>query len=199
MKRTNKPIVIGLTGSLAMGKSTATRMFKTLGAAVFCADKAVHEILKHNHNTQKRIINLFPECLWAGRMSRKRLGNIVFGKSDEIKKLERILHPYIEKQLNSFIKKNNQAKIILLDIPLLFEKGWHKKCDFTVCVACSLKTQKERALRRKTMNEKKLKNIVKKQMNLKDKKRMADFVISSEHGLKQMRKEIHTLWDTIHA
>lgn len=198
-KKNKKPILIGLTGSLAMGKSTATKMLAALGAIVFCADKAVHEIIKENKEAQNKIIKSFPESLWAGKISRKRLGNLVFRRNCEIKKLEKILHPYVKEEMLCFIKKNKKKEVILFDIPLLFEENWDKKCDITMCVYAPLSIQKERALKRKNMTSQKLKEILKQQMSSLEKCKRADFVVSSGNGKDKMHKDILNIWEQINA
>ncbi len=116
-------IVIGLTGSIATGKSFVARCFLKLGAAVFDADKNVHELLTFGGKAVKTVRELFPESYHEGEICRRRLGEIVFSDSSKRKKLEEIIHPLVDKSRKDFLKqcKKDKVKIAVLEIPLLFE------------------------------------------------------------------------------
>jgi dephospho-CoA kinase len=192
----NKFLVIGLTGSIGMGKSTALKMFEALGLPVFCADKEVHNLLKNDETTRAKIIKLFPESKVGNRICRKRLGRLIFADESKREKLEKILHPKIWAARKSFLKeaRAQKAKAALLDIPLLFETGAEAQCDLTICVSARAATQKERVLARKNMTPALFRGIIKRQMSDKEKRSRATFVIKSDNGKVAMRREIKELW-----
>ncbi len=194
-----KPFLIGLTGSIGMGKSTAAKRFASLGVPVFCADQVVHALLSKEGPAKTKIMKLFPESLSAGQISRTKLGALVFDDSEKRKRLEKILHPLVRKAEKVFWTKakKEKAQAVLFDIPLLFETGSDKKCDITLCVSASPQIQKERALRRKNMTEVKFRAIVKRQMSDAEKRRRATFVIRSDEGKADMYRQIKVIWKKI--
>ncbi len=194
-------VILGLTGSICMGKSTVANMFKQLDIPVFDADKVVHNLL-----SMKKIIQIvgeaFPELLINGFIDRKILGKQVFDDEQALKKLENILHPIVFEEKNKFIKLNekNKETIVVLDIPLLFETGWNNFCDFVIVVDAPDSVQKTRALSRSGMTVQKFEKIKKQQMSNDIKRMKADFVVSTdlkEHEtlqqlvkiIKEIRKE----------
>lgn len=197
--KNKKPLLIGLTGSFAMGKSTAARMFADLGVMVFCADKAVHKILSCEERKNQKLYKKFPSAFIHGKIDRKILGALVFKNDLKMKELENILHPLVEKERKLFLKeaRKQKAKTVLFDIPLLFETGADKKCDVTICVSASLKIQKERAQARKNMTPSLFRAILKRQMPDKEKRQLASFVLRSDKGKGDMRRQIKALYQQL--
>jgi len=148
---------------------------------------------------KEKITKAFPASLWAGRISRKRLGTLVFGNDKKMEELESIIHPFISQDIKAFMKIYQKEKTILLDIPLLFESGWDHFCDKTICVTASKQTQETRALKRKNMTRSKLKAILSRQMSDKAKRQRADIILSSEMSKKDMRQQIKKIWNEIYA
>lgn len=194
-----KPLIIGLTGSIGMGKSTAARMLAKKGALLFDADAIVHEALAKGGAAEKKIMRLFPQSVRAGKISRKKLGALVFQDSAKRKKLEAVLHPLVwrARQKKIALAKKKGIDIIVLEIPLLFETGEDKKCDKTLCVSATQKTQKERVFRRSQMTEKKWKAIMVLQMKDREKRKRADFVIRTDKGLADTRRQLDVIWQKI--
>ncbi len=197
MKMKKTPLlIIGLTGSIGMGKSTAARFLAGKGARLFDADKAVRNALSLDGTIKKKVARLIPESVRAGKISRKILGDIVFQNARKRKALEAILHPWVWRQREKFLKEARAqgAKAVVLDVPLLFETGEDKKCDVTLCLTAARKIQKERVLKRKAMTEKKWKAIVKTQMPDREKRKKADFVVRTDGGLVDMRRQLKDFW-----
>ncbi|HBM90257.1 MAG TPA: dephospho-CoA kinase [Rhodospirillaceae bacterium] len=194
-----KPLLIGLTGSIGMGKSTAAKRFAALGLPVFCADDVVHILLAEEGSAKTKIMKLFPQAIQAGQISRKKLGKLVFEDSEKREKLEKVLHPLVRKAEKTFWEKAKKDKVraVLFDIPLLFETGVDKKCDITLCVSASAEIQKERVLRRKNMTEDRFHAILKQQMPDAEKKRRATFIITSDDERGDMYRQIKILWAKI--
>lgn len=191
-----RPLLIGLTGSIGMGKSVTARLFEKEGAAVFCADSVARSFLRPGGKAEKKIKTLFPEALWRGHISRKRLGAIVFADPSARKKLEKILHPLVFAARAAFIERAARKKqsAVLLDIPLLFETGEDKKVDVIVCVSAPKKTQEKRVLKRKNMTRSKLRSILASQWPDEKKRRRATYVVKTDKGLADARRQVKNIW-----
>ena len=208
-------IIIGITGSIGMGKSTAGSMFEYLGVPVHDSDAAVHELLKFGSEAWYALAAAFPFYSYPqiyGRkhffnpfkdtirfLRRDQLGKIVFNNDKEREKLEAILHPYVQKSQKEFIKaqRNMGRDLIALDIPLLFETGADGRVDYTVNVTAPGFLQRARVMARPNMSEKKFANILKRQMPDGEKSARADFVVHSGLGRAHMMKDIRRVLSII--
>lgn len=128
--------IIGLTGSIGMGKSTAALILRDMGFPIYSADAAVHKVLKKGGTAVAPVARLFPETLKRGAIDRKLLGHAVFGQPKKLRQLEHIVHPLLREEERAFIDKarKSRARAAILEIPLLFETGAEKRCDITLCV-----------------------------------------------------------------
>ncbi len=190
-------IVIGLTGSIAMGKTTIAKQFARCGAAVLDSDAVVHKLLDENGAAVAEVGRLFPAARKGNAIDRRVLGQEVFGRPEKLRKLEATLHPLVRKAQDDFIRKAAAHKkdIVVLDIPLLFETEGEKRCDYTVLVLSPAFLQKQRALARPHMTEEKLKHILARQMRNSEKIKRADFVVFTGIGkynsLKMVKRIIN--------
>jgi len=187
-------IIIGLTGSIGMGKSTAAYFLKTMGIDVHDSDKAVHDSLQPKGTAFEEIAVTFPEC-WDKKkriIDKKKLGDIVFHDDEALKKLEQILHPIAKKSQMDFIKSQRAIgkKICVLEIPLLFETGADKRVDYVACVTAPYIIQRRRVLQRKGMSDEKFKQILKRQLPNNIKCARSDFVITTGLGRTQTFKDL---------
>lgn len=192
-KKTGKgPLCLGLTGSIGMGKSTAAEMFSSLGVPVFCADKAAREAVENEPETIKKIRKAFPEVVKKGKVDRGALGACVFEDQKSLEKLENILHPRVESARKRFLEqaRKKKKKIVLFDIPLLFETCGEKNCHAVICVSAPKSVQKKRVLSREGMTLKKFQAVLKRQFPDVRKRRLADFVLRTDKGKKAMRRQI---------
>jgi dephospho-CoA kinase len=175
--------IIGLTGSIAMGKSFITQQFLNFGVPVFDCDIEVAKILSNNQEVKADISKIFPAACINGEIDKKKLGEIVFNNKKAKERLEEIIYPVLDKEIDSFIKDNQlkKEKVVILDIPLLFEKGYEKKYNFDHIILASAPfyIQKKRALKRPNMTEEKLEAILKTQLSNMIKKKKADFIINT--------------------
>ncbi|MEM9966570.1 MAG: dephospho-CoA kinase [Pseudomonadota bacterium] len=171
--------LLGLTGSIGMGKSTTAKMFADAGCAVWDADAAVHRLYAQGGAAVKPLSKLFPSAVTAGCVSREVLKSIIATDPSALKRIEEIVHPLVAEDRAQFIAEI-QADIVVLDIPLLFEKGGEKRVNAVACVDVDPVTQKQRVLARGTMDEKQFLNILAKQMPNSDKCARADYVIMTE-------------------
>lgn len=177
-------IVIGLTGGIGMGKSTLAAQFARLGAKICSADAIVHKLLSKDGAAVKSISKHFPGTVKNGAVDRKTLGEIVFADKKKLKQLEDILHPLVVKEENAFIEKARRkgAKLVVLDIPLLFETKAEKRFHVTALASAPQFLQKQRVLKRPNMTPAKFDRIIASQMAERAKRRRADLVILTGLG-----------------
>jgi len=187
-----KTKILGLTGSIGMGKTTTSLLFKFQGIPVFDSDKTVHKLISSDLKTINEINKIFPLSVTDGKIDRKKLGNEVFNNEDKLKKLENILHPLVRNKRDKFIKKSirNRFPIVLLDIPLLFETNTNKICDYTIVVTAPFFIQKSRVLKREGMTNDKFYKILDKQLADSIKRKKADFIIFSNMGRHLALKKV---------
>ena len=181
--------LIGLTGSIGMGKSTTARQFADEGCAVWDADAAVHRLYAKGGAAVAPMAQAFPEAVIDGAVSRDVLKAIIARDATALRRIEQIVHPLVGQDRARFIE-GAAADIIVLDIPLLFETGGEARVDATVCVTVDADTQRARVLARGTMTEAQLATILAKQMPDADKRARADYVIvtdTPEHAAAQVR------------
>lgn len=193
--------IIGLTGSIGMGKSVTANLFRSLGVPVFDSDSYVHELLQGA--AVEPISKIFPASFDKKhkRIDRQALGKIVFADAEAKKTLEQILHPLIWGAQQKFLThhKKLKAPYVVLDIPLLFETGRDQICDITVCVTAPAFLQKNRVMARPHMTEEKFAAIIKSQMPDAQKRMLADIVIPTGAGKAFTLQKIKKLLDSGHA
>ena len=179
-------IIIGITGSIGMGKTTVSNMLRILKIPVFDSDKKVKEILERNSYIIDKISKLWPESVSLNqkqkKVNKKILSNKIFESKKERKKLERIIHPLVKKERKSFLKKFKKYFIVGLDIPLLYETGMDKECDYIFLVHTTKKIQRKRVLKRQNMTEKKFELINNSQWNFEKKEKEKPFIINTSFG-----------------
>ena len=176
--------VLGLTGSIAMGKSTASAMLRRMGVLVHDADRVVHELLKRRGPASESIASTFPGVVRNGIVDRAALGALVFEDRAKLAKLESILHPLVRIDERAFLARARarRQRLIVLDIPLLFETGAEARCDGVMVVSAPRLVQLRRALDRKGMTRARLAAIEARQVPDAEKRRRADRVIPTGLG-----------------
>lgn len=174
-----KPIVLGLTGSIATGKSTVAGMFAKRNIPIYDADKAVHELYEGEAVAPMR--NLFPEAIINGKIDRAALSKQVVGNAENLAKLEALIHPMVQQKMHKFLNQaaEDKEELAILEIPLLFETGKNYPTDFVAVTFCDPEIQKQRALARPGMTEEKLDAIIARQMPQHEKRTRADFEIDT--------------------
>lgn len=190
--------ILGLTGSIGMGKSTTAKLFAEAGVPVYDADAAVHQL--YEGEAAPAIEAAFPGTTANGKVDRPKLSARVVHDPAAIKQLEQIVHPMLGASRQKFFADAEAAKapVVVLDIPLLFETGGEKRVDAVVVVSTSPEIQRERVLARGTMDEAKLDAIIAKQTPDAEKRRRADFVVDTSHGLEPVRAQItHILAEVV--
>jgi dephospho-CoA kinase len=178
-------IVLGLTGSIGMGKSTAAAMLRRLGVPLFDADLAVHRLLAPSGSAVPAVSAAFPGVeTEGGGIDRVLLGQRVFTNPAALRLLEAILHPMVAAEEKRFLARSRARRVglVVLDIPLLFEVGAERRCDYVLVVSAPALVQRQRVMRRPGMNEIRLNAILRKQMPDHRKRRRADFVVQTGAG-----------------
>lgn len=169
--------VIGLTGSIATGKSTVSKMFRTLGIPVFDADAFVHQLFSQDAETIAAIQKTFPKAIHQGQIDRKALGKIVFADDEKLKRLEAMLHPKVRAAEMEFMSQQHHRRFCVLDIPLLFETGADLLCDEVWVTYCPDFLQRQRIMARTGMTPEKCEQILARQMPQAAKLAQADRVL----------------------
>ena len=194
-------IIIGLTGSIAMGKSTTAKFLEEQGVPVFDADRCVHSLLGPRGQKVSMVAKHFPASYvktnGLGYIDRKILGEIVFSDNAKRKVLERIIHPEVNRRRASWLgwAKRRRLRAVCYDIPLLFETKGEEKCDIVIVVTAPFFLQKQRAMKRKNMNKTKFENILRQQVPEQKKIKLADYIVKTGLGFRQTRNQIKFVID----
>ncbi|MCF8473493.1 MAG: dephospho-CoA kinase [Emcibacter sp.] len=199
--RDNGLIIVGLTGSIGMGKSETAKMFERAHIPVFDSDAAVHKLLAKEGDAEKVVAEAFPGISGPDGINRKFLGTKVFNDAAALKKLESILHPMVSDLRQKFFKEAAAEghDMVVMDVPLLFETGGEKGCDYTVVVSAAEEIQRQRVLARPQMTVEKFEAILAKQMPDHQKRQRADFIIYSDQGLDSAENQVHHIIEQIRS
>ena len=192
-----KRFILGLTGSIAMGKTTVSNLFRDLGVQVWCADNEVNELYKSNGAATKIFSKEFPSVVTKTGVSKKNLRNLIHKDNAILRKVERIVHPLLEHSKVDFIRSNKDSPLIVFDIPLLFEKQQERNFDAVLVVTASELTQKKRVLSRKNITEKDFQLIKRNQMNEQEKIKKADFLINTDRSLLETKEDVLKIYAKI--
>jgi len=193
------PAIIGLTGSIGMGKSTVAAMFARAGVPVFDADAEVRAMQGPGGQLVAAIEDAFPGSTGPDGVDRDALGAIVFGDNTKLATLEAIVHPAVASRRQRFLETNADADLVLFDIPLLFERGGAEGVDAIVVVSASPEQQRERVLARPGMTAEKFERIVSLQMPDSAKRERADFVIDTGTSLSETQAQVERLVGQLRA
>jgi dephospho-CoA kinase len=189
--------VLGLTGSIGMGKSATARMFADAGVPVYEADAIVH--LLYDGDLAPDIEAAFPGTTREGRVDRAMLATQVLGKPEALKRLEGIVHPRVREEERRFLAKaqSDGVPVAVLDIPLLFETGGGARVDAVVVVSAPPDMQRNRVLEREGMSAKKFEAILAQQMPDEEKRKRADFIVDTSKGFSAAREQVRAILETV--
>ncbi|MCM8776231.1 MAG: dephospho-CoA kinase [Candidatus Omnitrophica bacterium] len=192
-------LIIGLTGTFGSGKSTVARIFQRLGAGMITSDAIVHGALRKGGPLYGVVGNLFKEARTGGGqgLDRKKIAKIIFRDARKRKQLEDIIHPYVFERLRSGIGKSRK-KVIVLEVPLLFETGFNRFCDRTIVVKSS-DSAIYRRLKKKGFSIEEIRARMKAQMPLEKKIRGADIVIDNSKSITVTRYKVRRIWRKLHS
>lgn len=186
-----RPVVLGLTGSIGMGKSATAAMFSVRGVPVHDSDAAVHALYGPGGGAARAIGDAFPGTLTPeGGVDRPALRAAVLGNSEKLARLEAIVHPLVRDESRAFLARHADAPLVVLDIPLLFETGAEARCDAVLVVTAPPEVQRARVLARPGMTEAAFEAIRAKQMPDAEKRARADFVIDTSRGFDHAEAEV---------
>jgi dephospho-CoA kinase len=188
-------IILGLTGSIGMGKSTTAKLFAEAGVPVYDADATVHMI--YAGEAVPAVEAAFPGTTSGGKVDRGKLSAQVVHDPTAIKRLEQIVHPMLQRYHQQFLEDAERAgaPVAVMDVPLLFETGGEKRVDAVVVVTTAPEVQRERILARGTMTAETLDAILARQLPDAEKRQRADFVVDTSHGLEPVRARIRDILD----
>jgi len=189
--------IIGLTGSIGMGKSTVAAMFERAGIPVFDADAEVRAMQGPGGELIPAIEAAFPGSTGPEGVNREALGKLVFADKEKLSALEAIVHPVVGQKRAQFLEKHSDAPLILFDIPLLFEGGGHAQVDHIVVVSASADVQRERVLARPGMTPEKFEHVLGLQTADSEKRERADYVIDTGLSLEQTEEQVRALVETL--
>lgn len=192
----NRPFILGLTGSIGMGKSAVAAMFQGLNVPVFDADAVVHELQGPGGPLLPAIEAAFPGTTGPDGVDRIKLGAAVFGNPEALKRLEMIVHPEVAEVRRAFLADNRDAPLIVFDVPLLYEKDGWKSVDAVAVVSAPADMQRTRVLARPGMTEEKFERILALQVPDAEKRARADYVIDTGTSLAETRHAVQRL---VHA
>jgi dephospho-CoA kinase len=189
----SKPFILGLTGSIGMGKSAVAAMFAGLGVPVFDADAAVHQLQGPGGALLGPIEAAFPGVVTPLGVDRPRLGALVFGDAAALQQLESIVHPAVAELRQAFLDLHRDAPLVVFDIPLLFEKTGANGLDAVLVVSAPPEVQRARVLARPGMTEEKFGTILGLQVPDAEKRKRADYVIETGTSLAETRHAVQHL------
>ncbi len=192
-------IILGLTGSIGMGKSTTAKMFAEAGVPVHDSDETVHRLYA---GAAAPLVELaFPGTVSEGVVDRAKLSQAVVGNVEALKKLEEIVHPLVKADADAFVEAHRArgTPLVVLDIPLLFETGGRKRVDKVATVTAAPQVQRQRVLSRPGVTEEKLQAILARQIPDEQKRQQADFIIDTGNGMEAARHDVHRIIETLVA
>ena len=197
MQRQNprkKKIVLGLTGSFGTGKSSVASIFRSAGAEVIDADRIAHECLESATPSYKKIVRIFGKniLLKDGKINRPELGRMVFNNKNLLKKLNSIVHPFVVSEIKKQIKLSKEG-LIVLDAPLLIEAGLKGVVDKLIVVKATQEEQIQRLLERSSLSKFEILKRIKAQIPLREKARLADFVIDNSGSISETKKQVERI------
>ena len=186
-------IRLGLTGSIGMGKSTVANMFKDLGVPVWDADEAVHRLYAASQKVKDALTAAFGDVITGGVVDRAKLSHALKTAPNGFDRLNAIVHPAVVDDRLAFMAANSTAKLVVVDIPLLYETGAEAHLDHVLVVSAPAKVQHDRVMARPGMTEDKFAAILARQVSDADKRQRADFVIDTSRNIEACRDDVRAL------
>jgi len=192
-------IIVGLTGSIGMGKSTTAQMFRDEGCPVFDADAAVHDLYAKGGKAVPIIGSVFPDAIKEGAVDRGVLGKYMRADPLQLKVLESFIHPLVSEARAEFFQDNKDADIVIMDVPLLFETSLDKAVHHIVVVTAPAKIQRERVLARDGMTPELFESLLARQTADSEKRKRAHSLVFTEKGLANAREQVQTILKALRA
>lgn len=192
-----KSVVVGLTGNMGAGKSTAVKMIREMVIPVFEADRAVHILMRDNREMKALFYRKFPESIVNDEIDRTVLSALIKEKKLDVRQLEQMIYPFLELELQNFFMRHRREPVVVLDVPLLFEAGWDKFCNEIIVVSAPAEILKQRVFERSGMTEEKYRALTARQMPDEEKRAKADYVIETQYGIEPVRQRLTEIMEEI--
>ena len=192
-----KSVVVGLTGNMGAGKSTAVKMIREMIIPVFEADQAVHILMRDNREMKALFYRKFPESVVNDEIDRSILSVLIKEGKLDVRQLEKMIYPFLEKELRNFFMRHRSERLVVLDVPLLFEAGWDKFCDKIIVVSAPAEVLKRRVFERSGMTEEKYQALTARQISDEEKRKKADYVIETQYGIEPVRRQLTEIMEEI--
>ena len=192
----SRAFILGLTGSIGMGKTTTANIFSEFGVPVWNADAVVHELYSSDKVAIEKISKLAPDATARGFVDRNLLQKALIERPELLKSIEAVIHPLVAADRAKFLKENAEKTLVVLDIPLIYEKNNEDLCDAILVVSVDENTQKERVLSREGMTAERFEYILSRQVPDAEKRKNADFVIETK-SIDQTRRDVQKLLEEI--
>ena len=193
----NGPLLMGITGSVGMGKTTVINLIKKLNIPTWSSDDAVHELYKKGNQGYAIIEKLFPDAAENNCINRTMLSNEILKNPSILKIIEKEIHPLVTENRITFLKKNQNERLISFDIPLLFETSCDKWLNLVIVVTAPFHIQKKRVLARESMTDSKFNYILSQQISDHEKKKKADFIVDTNVGLDSVSIRIKNIINAV--
>lgn len=192
-----KSLVVGLTGNMGAGKSTTVRMIQEMIVPVFDCDKTVHRLMRENREMKALFYRKFPQSVVQDEIDRSVLSDLIKEKKLDVRQLEQMIYPFLEKELKNFFLRHRLEPVVVLDVPLLFEAKWDRFCDKIIVVSAPEEVLKKRVFERSGITEDKYQALTLRQMPDKEKRQKADYVIETQYGIEPVRQRLIEIMDEI--
>ncbi|MBO4521255.1 MAG: dephospho-CoA kinase [Alphaproteobacteria bacterium] len=192
-----KSVVVGLTGNMGAGKSTAVKMIRETVVPVFEADRAVHILMRDNREMKALFFRKFPESLVNDEIDRTVLSALIKEQKLDVRQLEQMIYPFLEKELQNFFTRHSREPVVVLDVPLLFEAGWDRFCDKIIVVSAPADVLKQRVFERPGMTEEKYLALTARQMPDEEKREKADYVIETQYGIDSVQQQLTEIMEEL--
>ncbi|MBR4127004.1 MAG: dephospho-CoA kinase [Alphaproteobacteria bacterium] len=192
-----KSVIVGLTGNMGAGKSTAVKMIREMIIPVFEADQAVHILMRDNREMKALFYRKFPESVVNDEIDRSILSVLIKEGKLDVRQLEKMIYPFLEKELRNFFMRHRSERLVVLDVPLLFEAGWDKFCDKIIVVSAPAEVLKRRVFERSGMTEEKYQALTARQISDEEKRKKADYVIETQYGIEPVRRQLTEIMEEI--
>lgn len=192
-----KSVVVGLTGSMGAGKSTAVAMIKKMVIPVFDSDEAVHRLMWDNTEMKAVFYRKYPQSIVNDQVDRSVLSGLIKNRRLDVRELEKIIYPFLERELQAFFARHRFEPVVVLDVPLLFEAGWNRFCDKVIVVTAPAAILKKRVFERPGMTEEKYAALTARQMPDGEKCSKADYVIETQNGLDPVREQLTEIMEEL--
>lgn len=192
-----KSVVVGLTGGMGAGKSTAVAMIKKMVVPVFDSDEAVHRLMRDNREMKAVFFRKFPQSLVNDRIDRSVLSGLIRDGLLNVKELEKIIYPFLELELKAFFARHRYEPVVVLDVPLLFEAGWNKFCDKIIVVTAPAEVLKRRVFARPEMTEEKYRALTARQMPDRERCLKADYVVETQYGIEPVQEKLTEIMEEL--